>query len=60
MFRDVKKRGKRKVLELDPAGRKLVEVSVAKMQQPHMLFFCSSVAMPLACTFGFVTIIEYS
>ncbi len=27
IFRDIKKRGKRKVLELDPAGRKIVEVS---------------------------------
>ena len=27
VFRDIKKRGKRKVLELDPAGRKIVEVS---------------------------------
>ncbi|CAL8471252.1 g10794 [Coccomyxa elongata] len=26
VFRDIKKRGKRKVLELDPAGRKIVEV----------------------------------
>jgi len=26
IFRDIKKRGKRKVLELDPAGRKIVEV----------------------------------
>ena len=27
LFRDVKKRGKRRVLELDPAGRKIVEAS---------------------------------
>ena len=27
VFRDVKKRGKRRVLELDPAGRKIVEAS---------------------------------
>ena len=26
IFRDIKKRGKRRVLELDPAGRKIVEV----------------------------------
>lgn len=28
IFRDIKKRGKRRVLELDPAGRKIVEVSI--------------------------------
>lgn len=28
VFRDIKKRGGRKVLELDPAGRKIVEVSM--------------------------------
>lgn len=44
IFRDIKKRGKRRVLELDPAGRKIVEASIPAGMRifAHIWLLCNT------------------